>query len=113
MASLLYQFLFTDIQSLLQYAIGCLEFKNYLECIEVCDVIMKTKQDESTSYVIAQAKVTKGKERFYSYKRKLQQFFENSNVKRRTSQSEGKFDGMKETIALLARGLWLGFQHFG
>ena len=65
-------------------------------------------QDESTSCVVAQAKVTKGKARFYSYKRKLQQFFENSNIR---ATKEGRvileecFDGMKETIKLLGFGL--------
>jgi hypothetical protein len=70
---------------------------------------MKNKQDDSDSGIIAQAKVTKGKARFYSYKRKLQPFFEkNSNIR---ATKEGRsvldecFNGMKEAIALLGMGL--------
>ena len=93
-------------RSLLQYAKGCLEFMNYFECIEVCDKILKNNEDES---ITIQAKIVKGKARFYSYKRKLHYVLLNTNI-RETKDRERlvineSFDGMKETIALLGTGL--------
>ena len=98
-------FYVTGVQNLLKYSKCCLEFKNYLECIEVCDVIIKMKQGES---IMMQAKITKGKARFYSYKRKLNQILVNNNIR---ATKEGRllvnecFISMKEAIALLGNGL--------
>lgn len=81
-----------------------MEFENYFECIEVCDTIIKTKQDED---IIAQTKITKGKARFHSYKRKLHQFFVKSSIR---ATKEGRsmlkecFNSMKDSIALLGDG---------
>ncbi len=97
----------TDLQCLLQYANGCLEFKNYFESIEVCETIMKTTEN-SSSDIIEQAKITKGKARFYSYKRKLHYLLLNPNMR---VTKEGRlildecFNNMKEAIILLGNGL--------
>ena len=63
------------------------------------------KQDES---IMMQAMITKGKARFYSYKRKLNQILVNNNIR---ATEEGRFilkecfTSMKETISLLGNGL--------
>lgn len=94
------------LQSLLEYADGCLEFKNFFECIEVCNSILKTKTGSSS--LIIRTKITKGKARFYSYKRKLQYILVNANIR---VTKEGRvvldecFNGMQESIALLGNGL--------
>ena len=99
----------TELQNLLMYAKGCLEFKNYFECIEVCDAILSTSQSsKSNNPLLMQAKIVKGIAKFYSYKRKLSQILVNTNIR---ATEEGRkildecFNSMKEAIALLGNGL--------
>ena len=77
-------FALTDLQSLLLYANGCLNFKNYLECIEICDSAIKSKnciQNEGDSATkLIQMKIIKGKAQFYAYKRKLQYLIANDDI---------------------------------
>ena len=97
---------FSDHQSLLLYANGCLKFKNYVECIEVCDVIISTECNKSK--LMLQAKITKGKASFYVYKRKLQYVLVNDNI---ITTKEGRnmlnecFNCMRDAITLLGSGL--------
>ena len=98
----------SDHQSLLLYANGCLKLKNYVECIEVCDVIIKAGHSES-NMTLLQAKVTKGKACFYVYKRKLQYILVDDSI---VATKEGRsllynecFNSMMEAIALLGSGL--------
>ena len=80
-----------------------MKFKNFFECIGVCDNILKTYKDKADSSLM-QCKMLKGKARFYSYKRKLQHALENPNVR---LTKEGSlllnecFNSIKEAITLL------------
>lgn len=95
------------LQSLLQYANGCLEFNNYYECIEVCDTIVN-KEDQGYSDIMLQAKLTKGKATFFSYKRKFHQIFMNIDIR---ETKEGKqilkecYLSMNKAIYLLGNSL--------
>lgn len=97
-----------DLQTLRDYAFACLEFKNYLECAEICDVILQTEENDTNSDIMMKAMIAKGQARFYSYKRKLQQIVIDSNVRQ---SKEGRlilkecFESMKEAIDLLGKGL--------
>ena len=100
--------LHAGLQNLLHYAKGCLEFKNFFECIEVCDLILKAEEDQSILSIMIYSKITKGKARFYSYKRKLYYILVNANIR---ETKEGRlvlkdcFDSMKDAITLLSNGL--------
>ena len=91
----------------MNYSTTCLESKNYFECIEVCDKILAKKSEIDTD-IMVQTMITKGKARFHSYKRKLQQHFVLNDI---TMSKEGRilldecFDGMKEAITLLGKAL--------
>lgn len=96
-----------DLQGSLLYANGCLEFKNYLECIETCDNILKTKEKQG-SQVMMQTKILKGKARFYAYKKKFNHILANNNLrvtKEGNSILSECFRDMKEAIALLGNCL--------
>ena len=90
-----------------KYAEGCLEFKNFLECISVCDNILTNSEHEEDPIFI-KSKVLKGKAEFYSYKRKLQYLLLNPNIR---LTKEGRFvvdeilSAMKWSISLLGEGL--------
>lgn len=93
---------------MLRYANGCLEFKNYNDCIEVCDIVI-TAITNGTDPTSIEAKIIKGKAKFYVYKQKLQHILVNGNV---VATPEGRnvlynecFNSMKEAIALLGNGL--------
>ena len=89
------------------YAEGCLEFKNFLECISVCDNIL-TNSEHKEDPIFIQSKVLKGKAAFFCYKRKLQYLLMNPNLR---LTKEGRFvmdeilSAMKESISLLGEGL--------
>ena len=83
-----------------------MKFKNYIECIEVCDVIINAEHNEDN---MLQAKITKGKASFYVYKRKLQYILVNDNI---VVTEEGRnvlynecFNSMMDAITLLGNGL--------
>ena len=90
----------------MKYAQGCLEFRNFFECIDMCDSILKDKKDKTDIEI--QAKIIKGKASFYSYKRKLQYITINPNIR---AIKEGRiileecFSCMKESITLLGIAL--------
>lgn len=84
-----------------------MESKNYLESVEVCDSILKTKEKQR-KFVMMQSKLVKGKARFYVYKRKLMHYLMNKNMrvtKEGSSILDECFSYMKEAIALLGNAL--------
>ena len=104
---LVYLIVLDDLQNLLQYANGCLQFENYYECIQVCDAVVNATQSKDNTSI--QAKITRGKASFYLYKRKFQHVLINDNFR---ATPEGRnilynecFIYMKEAIASLGNGL--------
>ena len=85
-----------------------MHFKNYSECIEVCDTILDIEQDKHSDSVILRARVIKGKASFHTYKRKLQYFTVNHMI-RHTREGNNILKecchSMKEAITLLGNAL--------
>ena len=100
-----------DSMTLLQYANGCLQFENYYECIEICDVVITaTNSDTKSNLMSIEAKMTKGKASFYVYKRKFQHIVVLNDNLRATPEGRNIlynecFNHMKEAISLLGHVL--------
>ena len=102
--SILIIIVISDSQSLLLYAKCCYEFKNFFECVETCDAILRRKEAET----MMQTKVIKGKAKFHAYKRKLMEYVVNKNIrvtKEGSNILKECFNYMKEAISLLGNAL--------